>query len=866
MTDKLVIEIEAKDRASPKIEELKTSIVELSSFMNENTATLTKLQESWKKAESGILSLKKTIDSTSESLKKTGANLTSIAKTIGRDFGASLTESISASLSDLPGLMFSWGNTAAGMFAKGLSQGSGQIESAAYRISDMLAGYFEMHSPARLGPLSKEDPMLWTKRLVELLANGLVSAEDVLTRQLDKIASMMVSSFDISGTSSFGQSIGGVVDSISNIFRSAPVAERGYSNYNDPRVPENILAQYESSQNAREYELFYQIMKTAKPVTNSGWHEAFTGGEDYEQYWNEWFTGIGVAKASVEDMARTEPTKFEQLLKYNPGLKDYYRKDEATGAWVQYNKYTTASKSPETPDGVLSWDEWLNDYYSNWAQKTYHSNSDYVLAKYTSTFLQQQDKEELARKYTDYVRASSPELDKISTGGWFDDLLGKYSDTNLSQTLMGSELDKATGIPVELTKTSWWNAFVRQISEKEAANKYGGIRGNMGALTSDMREYMGLEAEWDISSALKILSSISSGQSAWDVFTSASNMLSYLGSTGNTLTGGVQIGWSHETSNAQIREIASLLGFSDDAWEIVTGKSDYSNRQAMTTYNRMKESERPPIYEYLGLGSGLWDSYDVNTMNRLTGLVGSGLGIDSAAKTVAEAIAREWQVARKNELSNNYSNTSYLADSAWTTENPEKATDILISLLSTRISDYEKSATRNSFSQASSYGTTLDTQSVFLPMMFDYTQPEAKNDNLTDFYFKHVRDYYWGRDQNGNLVSWPREQAEQMQKSNTSWIESDYVDTSIAQIRNNPWSNYNASDPSLYHDNEPVTPTKTFGSGTSMSVGAIQVNQTFNLDMGGYEGSLSDLVTTLAQEAALEAQKSLVELLEFRGV
>ena len=44
------------------------------------------------------------------------------------------------------------------------------------------------------------------------------------------------------------------------------------------------------------------------------------------------------------------------------------------------------------------------------------------------------------------------------------------------------------------------------------------------------------------------------------------------------------------------------------------------------------------------------------------------------------------------------------------------------------------------------------------------------------------------------------------------------------------------------------------------------MNQTFNLDLGGYEGSIQELISTLAQEAAIEAQKALLDMVEFRGV
>jgi len=47
--------------------------------------------------------------------------------------------------------------------------------------------------------------------------------------------------------------------------------------------------------------------------------------------------------------------------------------------------------------------------------------------------------------------------------------------------------------------------------------------------------------------------------------------------------------------------------------------------------------------------------------------------------------------------------------------------------------------------------------------------------------------------------------------------------------------------------------------------GKIEINQTFNLDLGGYEGDISSLAREIAQQTVIEAQKALLELVNFRG-
>ena len=273
------------------ISEVELSFDQLKNKLNENKEAIKTLLSAWTKAEHGAVKLRTKISETTKSLRISGKQLSEMVKTIGTEFGSSLSDSINKSLSDLPDLMFSWGSNATSMFASGMNQGSHEIEASAYRISDTLAGYFEMHSPARIGPLSKEDPAMWTKRLVTLLATGLVSAEDILTEKLQKISGLMVSAFDMTKSPSLTRYIESITTNFADMSRSIPTQASGeisklYSPTGvDFRKSENIVKLQEQDKLADEFKLFRELLTRSRPANEGrGIHSAFAGGDDYDGY------------------------------------------------------------------------------------------------------------------------------------------------------------------------------------------------------------------------------------------------------------------------------------------------------------------------------------------------------------------------------------------------------------------------------------------------------------------------------------------------------------------------------------------------------------------------------------------------------
>ncbi|HNW31930.1 MAG TPA: hypothetical protein PKN77_04545 [Caldisericia bacterium] len=66
-------------------------------------------------------------------------------------------------------------------------------------------------------------------------------------------------------------------------------------------------------------------------------------------------------------------------------------------------------------------------------------------------------------------------------------------------------------------------------------------------------------------------------------------------------------------------------------------------------------------------------------------------------------------------------------------------------------------------------------------------------------------------------------------------------------------------------EGKPWQSDSVYGVGMQTGAGKIEINQTFNLDLGGYEGDISSLAREIAQQTVIEAQKALLELVNFRG-
>lgn len=84
-------------------------------------------------------------------------------------------------------------NSIPGLLVSGLEDGMQEWESTIDKMAQMLPDYFSVHSPAKLGPLSKEDPKNWTVRLMRLMSEGLISVTDLLSGNVAKVAGLLSS-------------------------------------------------------------------------------------------------------------------------------------------------------------------------------------------------------------------------------------------------------------------------------------------------------------------------------------------------------------------------------------------------------------------------------------------------------------------------------------------------------------------------------------------------------------------------------------------------------------------------------------------------------------------------------------------------
>ena len=368
--DRLTIEIEAQDKASEILQGINSSVEQLRLNLDGTVKSTESMMSVWKQAEKGAVKLRERLGKTAASLAGTGKELVGLAKTIGVDFGDSLTASIGESLSGLPSKMFAWGSQAVSMFANGMNSASGQVASSAHRIADMLAGYFEMHSPTRLGPLSKEDPSKWTHRLVSLLATGLVSAEDVLTKNLEKITSMMLGAFDIKDIPVLTRYAQSVTSSLSSLYREMPTWVGGYSysktglDLRDKGVLSDMYGQHKQQDELR---LFKRLLEGGFYSKTEPVHEAFTDKDitrkEAESYYSQWFTGLGESIGAIYELLATDQQGFNAFMRQNQSLRGKYFVHKG-GKWQRTAQTLGgADQSPDVAEGVDTWNEFLNKKY-----------------------------------------------------------------------------------------------------------------------------------------------------------------------------------------------------------------------------------------------------------------------------------------------------------------------------------------------------------------------------------------------------------------------------------------------------------------------------------------------------------------------
>lgn len=259
MADKLTITIEANDQAAPVIESLRRKLEELSKQTENTTSKTLAFDGQVKSATSSIEAMSEKTAETASELARSGQIIAQTGRDIGKSFGTEMIASVSGSLTQLVQLMSGWGANAARSFATGLKSGSGDIADAANQLSDILAGYLQIHSPTRLGPLSVEDPKLWTQRLAKLLSEGLLSGKDLIEKGVSDISSI----FAQLGTN-IPFSLTNEISKVQSLFGSPNISQRFLMQMETgSRLPfdtESLRAEFEDYKKAQDYQAFYDTV------------------------------------------------------------------------------------------------------------------------------------------------------------------------------------------------------------------------------------------------------------------------------------------------------------------------------------------------------------------------------------------------------------------------------------------------------------------------------------------------------------------------------------------------------------------------------------------------------------------------------
>ncbi|MBP7732748.1 MAG: hypothetical protein KA140_03170 [Caldisericia bacterium] len=272
MADRLTITVEANDQASTVIESLKKKLDELSRQTDSAGARSQDFDKQIKTVAASIESLGARISTFSNDLVSAGQTISQTGRQIGSSLGTEILTSTTGSLSQLSTLMQSWGANAARAFAQGLRAGSSEVSSAAYDISDILAGYLQVHSPTKYGPLSVEDPKNWTTRLAKLLSQGLLSGKGLIENGVDEIGSIFAK-LDISSQ----LSLSGLVSNIQWLFGRPNISSKFLMNMEAGAVlpfdEESLRKEFEDYKKAQDYQAFYDTVVK--------WP---TSGMDFEQF------------------------------------------------------------------------------------------------------------------------------------------------------------------------------------------------------------------------------------------------------------------------------------------------------------------------------------------------------------------------------------------------------------------------------------------------------------------------------------------------------------------------------------------------------------------------------------------------------
>lgn len=259
MPDKLTITIEAQDKAGVVLDSLAKKLEELGKQADATRGKTTDLDSAVKNATATIESLTLKVVAAGTEITRSGSAIAQTGRDIGRSFGTEMIASVSGSLSQLSSLMSGWGANAARAFATGLRSGSADVSGAAYELSDILAGYLQVHSPSKYGPLSVEDPKNWTLRLAKLLGEGLISGKELIEKGVGDLGKIMAQ-LGAPGTSG----LNAVLDNIKTLFGLPSISARFGGNMETGSVlpfdAKSLAKEFEDYKKAQDYQAFYDTV------------------------------------------------------------------------------------------------------------------------------------------------------------------------------------------------------------------------------------------------------------------------------------------------------------------------------------------------------------------------------------------------------------------------------------------------------------------------------------------------------------------------------------------------------------------------------------------------------------------------------
>ncbi len=758
MQEKATITIEAKDLATSEIEKAKKSLDLLASSAEEASEKAREAQKAWEEAGESLDKLSETFGELDENLKRQGDRLLGTAQEIGSNFGRNLCNSVALSTSPIPAMMAGLGANSAKMFAQGLLSGLSEVESAASSIASVISDFLELHSPARLGPLSKEDPSNWTRRLAKMLEQGLLSGEDFLRGSSERVAQALCDGFS-SLPSKFGSIAEGITSSFS-VLRYAPQGEKFGSlfpeglNTSIDDIKENLSRAMSSYRNASEFDAMFSVLTTS------------LGGGGKQSAFPAWATRYLSRSGQVTDAEISElGSKWRDYGWFGEGTVLPETREE----WERVRQKEGLQGPPLDPFGAgelgaKNMLDWLWEGKSgqrNWdlsLKKPWFAMLNYI--KYLSGF-----KESDSYQVPDDLKSTS--LGKLLEGSSADvsGLPSNIVESGLFKALAPkmtlADLEKLYwGSPIGLGLTQ---GAVEQADKllpiQEFLEKYKG-KINTSALDRAQKE-LGIGFDYNLGFLKEIFfDQNSSPNTAIDPVSEGSSRLKSAYEISQRLYGMLSnaegSAWQYDVSgkNTYLKELFGSLGIKKD------GK----------TWSQMAPRE----------GEGLWGGASLEQVNLVNSLVSSGSSFEDAVSEAANELLRQAVSARQEELGKGKANPSLyggwagtdywkLVDPAWiATHGPEAST------LTTKYLD-----------------------DVVLPKLFYQT---------------------------GN------------------------IDLTSTLGEGKPWQ----SD-------------SVYGVGMQTGAGKIEINQTFNLDLGGYEGDISSLAREIAQQTVIEAQKALLELVNFRG-